>query len=69
MPAAICKYCQRSISWAAFEGRTLPFEKGTAGETDTFAISTVHGTDRARIHRVGYPNIPSYRRHNCRRKK
>lgn len=65
--AATCKYCGETITWAALEGRTLPFEPCPATESGAFAISTHHGTDRARPHLAGYPNIPSYRRHNCRK--
>lgn len=70
MPAATCKYCKGSIAWATLEGRTLPFERAKAGEPKGFIIERRHGTDRARPHPGGaYPNIPTYRRHNCERKK
>jgi hypothetical protein len=69
MPAATCKYCKRSIRWAALEGRTLPFEPCPSTEARAVAIGTAHGTDRARPHPSGYPNVPSYRRHQCERKR
>jgi len=68
MPGATCKYCKKSIVWAALEGRTLPFERGKAGDLYGFTIERRHGTDRARPHPgEGYPNIPTYVRHNCRK--
>ncbi len=64
--SAKCKYgCRQPIFWAALEGRTLPFEKCPATESDAFAISVSHGTAQARPHPSGYPNVPSYRRHRC----
>lgn len=65
--SATCKYgCKTPIFWAALEGRTLPFEKGMAGDPKAFDLYSVNGTTRARPHPGGsYPNIPTYRRHHC----
>lgn len=68
MAAATCKRCGKPIRWAALEGRTLPFEPCPATESKRVAIRMHHGTDRAYPHPSGYPNVPSYRRHQCERK-
>ncbi len=69
MASATCKYCKKVIYWAAQRllGH-LQGERGMAGDINGFDLYSAHGTDRARRHPGGaYPNIPTYRRHNCRK--
>lgn len=64
--SATCKDCHETITWAASNGRTLPFERTTYGP-GVVSIYKQAGTFRATPHR-GSPNVQAYRRHRCKRR-
>lgn len=64
---ATCKDCQETITWAASDGRTLPFERSVFGP-GAVSIYKHGGTFRAVPHR-GHPHVQAYQRHRCKRRR
>lgn len=60
---ATCKDCNDEITWAASNGRSLPFERSVFGP-GAVSIYTHGGTKRAATHR-GHPHVQAFRRHDC----